>query len=772
MNTTARARKNRLRLTLLVACGLVFAVPPAIAKPAAQVSRNPHGTVWEEWQPLAAGYIARRRVPERLQLPANQRRSPETQVRATPRRVQNSRDPLSLWLYTGSPGLYAVGLNDLAAETGIDVHQLRGAASKKLLGCLNGGADVSWYYDKNHDRVLFAGEAYETFYTETNAYQLQQTNTPNAQYMTEGGNARARVTGLETPSREQLHFEQEGDMMYAVWLYPSDPNGRYWFWDYLYGSAKPQIQIPLRVPNPAGHGTAHIRIRLDGFTDLYPGNDHYVSADLNGHTVGSVLTWDGLNPAELVADFDQAWLDANGDNILTLHSTQGGQFLESIDVEYDRLPVAEDGQLWMHDVAQGAQEVTGFTGSDIVVIESPVRNAVLRTDINVYPDGNGGWAVAFNAKSGSDYLVAQTSALLTPVLDASEQADLAASGNRANYLIIAPREFSGPAQAMAEYRRARYSSVETVWLDDIYKTFSFGHVDPFAIGRFMTDVRTHWATVPSVVTLVGKGSLDRKNVMGYGDNFLPVVMTSNPWALAASDARLLGVEDGVAPFAYGRLPITNDAEGLAYLDKLLTHESQSGSAVTYGAVVTADNPDIGGDFWADADGLAAQLAGLGFAPVTKLEYPTQNVRAGLIQSGTWESGFVSYTGHGSTAQIGDYNENFLNTTDAAALNNTRQSVFAALTCAAGDDSMPGTRSLAGVLVLNPQGGAIAALAPTGLSVDADADVLGHAFIDNLYGEHSTVGDALAEAKQQTSGQIADFMAPIYSVTGDPAADAQ
>jgi hypothetical protein len=266
---------------------------------------------------------------------------------------------------------------------------------------------------------------------------------------------------------------------------------------------------------------------------------------------------------------------------------------------------------------------------------------------------------------------------------------------------------------------------------------------------------------------VGKGSLDRKDTMGYGDNFLPVLMTSNPWALAESDARLLGDETGGADFAIGRLAITNDAEGLAYVDKLKAHEAPLGAAAAFGAVVVADNPDAGGDFHLQADGLADQLLGLDFSPITKLYHPMQAVRANLTQTRTWETGFVSYSGHGTVAQIGNNSENFLTAADAASLSNSNYPVFAALSCAVGSDALPGTRSLASALVMNPQGGAIASLAPTGLSLDAQAHELGAAFIDRLNDDRNTVGDAVVHAKLDTEGQIDEFMAPIYSVVGDP-----
>ena len=786
MNSIFNTMKYFLQLNLAIVCGLMLvAIAPVMAdtSPQGRAQGNPNGAVWEEWQPLAQGFVARRAVPERLELPREQRRPAGTQVRVKAGIDRRPWEPLSVWLYTDTPGLYSVNLDEVSAGTGIPVNRLHAAANSGRLSFFNEEEPVSWYYDAQHGRLLFVGEHYETFYAEGNAYQLVQTWRRDRQQMAvrgnlranSRGNNRARVpAGQQTPFREVLHFEEESDMMFFLWLNPSNPDARYWFWDLLFGSVRPRLDIPLHIPDPSDYGTARIRVRLHGRTDMYPGDDHGVFAELNGYAVGSVLTWDGFNPAELVADFHQSILNVNGDNILTLNSDYDaarpfpGQLLESVTVEYDRMPVAVNGQLWIRNVERGTQEVSGFTSDEIIVIESPVRNAAILRDISVYQDWDGGWAVSFQAAAGIDYLIAEPAALLSPELDAREQARLKASGNAARYLIVAPREFAGTAQALAELRRAGQGAVKIVWLDDIYKEFSAGRTDPFAIGRFMDHVRTYWSLAPTAVTLIGKGSLDRKDAMGYGDNFLPLLMTASPWQLAPSDDRLLGSDDGVPPFAVGRLPITSDEEGLAYVDKLRTHEMFPSGDAAYKAVVVADNPDSGGDFHADADRLSAQLEGLGFSPILKLYHPADAVRANLTQSGTWEAGFVSFSGHGTSRQLGNHQENFLNSTDAAELDNAVQPVFAAMTCSAGLDAFPGTRSLASALVLNPWGGAIASLAPTGLSSNTDAHILGGAFIDNLYGRHNTVGDALWDAKYQTRGQISDFMAPIYSVIGDPA----
>ena len=84
MNSTGNTMRNIRQLLLVAVCGLVLAIPPVMAETASQASGNPHGLVWESWQPLAGGYMARRRVPARLELPIEERRPDATQSRAKP----------------------------------------------------------------------------------------------------------------------------------------------------------------------------------------------------------------------------------------------------------------------------------------------------------------------------------------------------------------------------------------------------------------------------------------------------------------------------------------------------------------------------------------------------------------------------------------------------------------------------------------------------------------------------------------------------------------
>ena len=472
----------------------------------------------------------------------------------------------AVWLKTGAKGLYAVSIAEVAAELNQDEGSIRNAAEHGALAMTNAGQPISWYFDRSADQVVFAGELYDTFYTDQNAYHLVVRGGKDAQPMSTTHGRPTRVQGSEAPFPETLHFEEEPVLDYATWSVGSEQDADYWFWDYLYGGYKDLIEVPLVIPNPTSSGQAELRVHLRGWTDLLPGNDHQVYAELNGTRIGSVVTWDGFDKADLVADFDQSLLDPSGNNTLSLHTvyaagTHPGEWLDSVDLNYSREPVAHEGMVWLHDVAKGVQAVTGFATQDIVVIESPAGQAVLREDARVDPDGAGGYMVTFDTGDGGiDYLVAERDTTDTPLVEIDEPSDLNSGRNVADYLIIAPRVFEGTAEALAKYRENRFGNVKIAWLDDIYDEFSYGREDPFAITRFMAAVQEKWRVVPAYVVLIGKGTIDNKDRQGYSDSFLPVVMTSTPWALAASDERLVSdTQPGL--LAIGRIPITNDDAG-------------------------------------------------------------------------------------------------------------------------------------------------------------------------------------------------------------------
>jgi hypothetical protein len=832
-------RLKRAKRTGPVQSGVLLGVLLALSVSShAQQSVVDDGKQWSQWQVMDKGFIARKKVPPRMNLAPQDRalasvksqtsrllrkrtvlrndmqttgqqnrKAAQSQLNAVDAQISlvQAHSSMSIgvprdgvWLYNSAGGLHTVSVADLAVALGYSEAVVAEQLQTNQFSLTNNGQAVSYHYDKAAAQVLYVAELYETIYTDENAYRARLSASAGGRFpafdIPESATQAVTVlegttsyfdsgAGLATAFRDTLHYEEEPDLHYNIGATRADPDADYWFWDYLFGSYKDSISIALNAPDPAATGSAQLRIVMRGWTDLYAGDEHQVIAELNGQVVGAALIWDAYNEATLVADFDQSILDASGNNSLLIRSIYPdgktpGELLDKIELDYMRLPVAQNGQLWLHQAAQGRQRVSGFSSDDIVVIEDPTGVSVLRKDLTFTSEG-GVTSVAFQATEGVDYVVAEQGEAAVPYMVVAEAATLGDVANMGDYLIIAPRDFLGTEQALTRLREMQFSHVKTVWLDQIYAEYSAGRVDPFAIGRFMQDISATWSVTPTHVVILGNGSLDHKNRMGYDDSFVPPMLTAThfaaPWTLAGSDDRLLGA-NGDAAFAIGRIPIVSDAEGMAYVEKLSRYTQAAPDSSSTRAVLVADNPDSAGQFHANSDILSDwMLESLGFTDTTKLYHtPTSTVRSTFIDSATWDShGYLTYDGHGATTSLGNSNENFINAADARALSNSQYPLFTALTCAAGDYAGPGTRSLAAELVLNPTGGAIAAMAPTGLSLDADAQFIGYIYAGTLLGStKSTVGEALQRAKLLSAGEVNDFMTRIYSVVGDPAVTAR
>ncbi|QFU74588.1 hypothetical protein EY643_02370 [Halioglobus maricola] len=799
--------KSRTTLTTLLVASL-----GATSLVATSAQSSPQGENWSDWRAMSSGYVARKRQPRTLPEPALQGTARaeavsrgEARLAIAPGTQSKTLAPVSVntldampavgaWAYTDSDALFRVSEDNLAATLGVPVSEVQGSLEKGLVRITVGNKEtsqrankaVSWHHDADAGEVLFAGRGYETFWADSNAYNIKQTNSaqkarPMAVFEGEGPGV-----GDDSPIYATVKFEEEPGTNFLLRVIPDEPDADFWFWDYVSGGYKPSQTFNLDVPSPAFSGPAEIRIGLRGYTDVVDGDDHVITATLNtGYEIGQI-SFDGVAGAELVAEFDTSILAADGNNTLdiTIHAADGTYpitLIDDITVSYTRLPEADNDQLWLRDVDGGVQRVSGFSTEDVIIIEKPEATAILRRDYSVEELGPGNFAVSFEAKSGVDYLVAARTSAATPGLAAEYNGNLRKRSNGADYLIIAPREFAQTAHALADYRGSQ-NQVKIAWLDDVYKNFSAGRAEPVALAKFMRRVQSHWQFAPTDVVLIGKGTVDALGRLNLAvpDHFMPIRLGANPHGATASDTRLLGYAEN-APFAVGRLPIIHDAEGVSYVEKLEAHELAAANRAAEDlpkALLAADNPDDGGDFHLDVAQREEQLVyDLGFAAAdvrtvlhqgdgNDLDADNDDVGSVMNDSDNWNLDYVSYSGHGSITNAGTVSEGFLDTAGATSLTNSRYPVFSALTCAVGDDTYPDFRSVAAGLVLNSNGGAIAALAATGLSVNADAQLIGSSFASNLLMFPSSVGVALRDAKFETDGLIADYMQRMYSIVGD------
>jgi Peptidase family C25 len=98
--------------------------------------------------------------------------------------------------------------------------------------------------------------------------------------------------------------------------------------------------------------------------------------------------------------------------------------------------------------------------------------------------------------------------------------------------------------------------------ENVYWEFANGEPDPLAIRDFLAFTRQQWLTPPRFAALIGKGSLDYRDLMGLAGNWLPAALAPTDGGLFPSDSNLGDVEgdDGAPEIAIGRFPVTSAEE--------------------------------------------------------------------------------------------------------------------------------------------------------------------------------------------------------------------
>jgi hypothetical protein len=186
-------------------------------------------------------------------------------------------------------------------------------------------------------------------------------------------------------------------------------------------------------------------------------------------------------------------------------------------------------------------------------------------------------------------------------------------------------------------------------------------------------------------------------------------------------------------------------------------------------VLVADNPDPAGDFERDAEEIAGGV--LAGRPVTKL-YLSQkgaSMRPEIASAFDTGASLLSYIGHGGTSVWAS--ENVWNNWDVPGLApQPRQPVLFTLSCLNGYFHHPVLDSLTEALLKAEGKGAVAAVSPSGLSLDPPAHLLHQLLLAEVVsGSHERLGDAFlaAQVRYADSGSFPELLA-IYNLFGDPA----
>ena len=252
---------------------------------------------------------------------------------------------------------------------------------------------------------------------------------------------------------------------------------------------------------------------------------------------------------------------------------------------------------------------------------------------------------------------------------------------------------------------------------------------------------------------------------------MPPLLVTTGYGLFCSDSAYGDVNgDGQPEIAVGRLPVTTAGQLLELVNKIKSYEAPL-AANPAQSLLVADAPDSAGDFASAIQQVGATLSGNYSNTVVQCgsQGDLSDWRQAIQSSLNTGVDLFDYTGHGAIDRFGT--AGYLTSADVPSLQNGARLPFVvAVTCVAGQFSVPGSVCLAESLLLQSQAGAIAVVAPTGLSVNQDASRLNLRLMQLLQtNAQAGMGDLFRQALADHVAEDNPTTQPaIYNLIGDPA----
>lgn len=365
----------------------------------------------------------------------------------------------------------------------------------------------------------------------------------------------------------------------------------------------------------------------------------------------------------------------------------------------------------------------------------------------------------------------------------------------ADVIVITHPALRESAEAFAAYRSGKGRlSTNVVTTDEIFAEFSYGMLDPTAMRDFLAMAYTTWQPRPQYAVLWGDGHFDYKNISSSAPNYVPPYESFDPdneaYGLTTytSDdffARIVR-NDPQPDIAVGRVPVSSNVQGKAYIEKLRRYEAES-STDDWRTRITliaddsqAAEKNDGALHLNQSEDLANKFVPKEFQEkkIYLVEYPTESVSRGrrkpavtqemLSTINTTGSVLLNWIGHGNP-RVWAHEEIFKReTTPNDMLNSSKPFFLTAATCDFARYDMTETQSGAEEILLKPEGGAIGVFSAARVVYSTANAALNEAFYSHLFerddqGAFATVGTAMYRIKQRFNGNNDEK----FHLLGDP-----
>ncbi len=689
-----------------------------------------------------------------------------TSIPPSPAPVAPTVPPLSVprfKLFVANEGLYRVTAAALrAAGANID------ALDATTLQLFNGDREIPVRVsgDKGNFTVEFFGEPSASPYSVFNVYWLTWGARPGKRMRESAGIApsgapKDSVQDTIRVNRPALYSLQAGTL-----------NDR-WFMQSLTAPATTTLTVTLPSALPVA---ARMRVNLWGTTQDTVSPDHHATLFFNNTRVLDEK-WDGQGARTVTATLAANTIKP-GENALRVSMPGDTKaqvevaLIRSFDVTYTRKLVAQDDALVI-EAGNGTWRVEGFSADaidlfDITDPADPVRitNATVAAR-----------AVTFGANALRRWLVAGPNGRKSPTrVAAMSNVDVRSAQQRADYVIVTYPDFVNALQPLVKHRTDNGLIVRVFTIGDVYDNFSGGIETPYAARDFFRWTQTQWSKpAPRFALLVGKASYDfRDYTNAPNKNLVPtfLVDTLHLNEAAADNWFVAADEKSASPtMALGRIPAKTPDQVKRVVDKIIAYEKLQPADWHRRAVYVTDDKEP--EFSAMADELAGTLpsnfqTNKVYLADRKGDLPgTRNDILARWNAGAW---MLSYIGHGSvdTWAAGPL---FSAENLKEIKNGERLPVLVTPTCLDGFFYHPQKDSLTEEALFKNDGGIVAGIVPTGLSLpEAQKEMMRHLYAEIFQNNTLTWGEVLQRAKQKMRGDVPEMREVIetFVLLGDPA----
>ncbi|MGB8329527.1 MAG: C25 family cysteine peptidase [Polyangiales bacterium] len=712
--------------------------------------RSPSAEDRADW-PLSSG-LSQARVPrvvalKRLSHPASAK--PMNAFRR-----KSSGTATGAVLVVDHPGVVEVDAATIATALETSADEVKSLIRSGGLHLRLRGESIAWHADDDGAALRFVAPEIRSPFSTEHRYLL---TVEEGVTMLERTLIRAGTVEPHT-FLETKRFEQN------VFSGPSggpDPRQDLFFWHAL--SSNAEAVIAATLPAISDSEAEELRVVVHGATE-HLDQPHRVELLWNGASLG---LFDLFGRQRHTITVPLSALGAGAQNEIVVRQHVAGTappvlYVDAAEVDYVRFAEADGPAFSFGGARDGLCTVTGIDSPTVSLydVTEPGRPAyygeVLLEE---------GESLSFQA-DGPDlrFLIATPQSVSAPrqVLP-HVTSNLRSTEHDADYVIIAASHLLADSQALADLREADGYRVLLVDVEDVYWEFADGEPDPLSIRDFLRFARQRWKTAPRFAALIGKGSLDYRDLRGLGGNWLPSPLAPTDGGLFPSDSMLGDVEgdDGVPEIAIGRLPVTTGEE----LDLIIAAiESFEASQRSADALFAADDSERE-EFISAARLLASWTTPERTEEIDLNTETIESARQRLASIWAGSLSWLSYVGHGGLDRIA--NEGLLTSADVPALAGMQgKPVVLGWSCNIARFDIPGFFSLGEKLLT--EGSSAGVFSATGWSNHVETDALRTAFAQAAFASDAeTIGEAMIRA-HRAANDAPLALHRVYMLLGDPA----